>query len=116
MIACLSVFPITLVSMADTRRQVAERSYTRQKEVSAASDRSESWQALNLLSNWPLGDGHVKGAVLRTEDRIALVPQFVKAWVVRPHIHRKFKLSDEARAADESGDTSLYPIVGHALW
>ena len=46
------------------------------------------------------------------KDRIALVSQFVKVWIVRPHIHRKFKLADEARTADERGDTSLYAVVG----
>src|SRR5438094_893930 len=41
-----------------------------------------------------------------------LASQFVKVWVVRPHIHRKFKLADEARTANERGDTSLYAVVG----
>src|SRR5258705_10655067 len=107
---------MTSISKASTqRRQVSERVYTRQKEVSAASDRGESWQALDLFPNGPLGDGHVKGAILCAKNRIALVSQLVKVWVVRPHIHRKFKLADEARATDERGDTSLYAGVGNAF-
>src|SRR5579864_5193917 len=107
---------MTLPSKTITqRRQVSERLYTGQKEVSAASDRGESWQALDLFPNRPLWDGHVKAAVLCTKNRIALVSQLVKVWVVRPHVHRKFKLADEARTADECGDASLYAVVGHAL-
>ena len=112
-------FAMTLVSKTTAvsktitqRRQISKRFYTRQKEVSAASDRGESRQALDLFPNGPLGDGHVEGAILCTKNRIALVPQLVKVWVVRPHIHRKFKLADEARTADERGDTSLYAVVG----
>src|SRR5579864_7789706 len=104
---------MTLPSKTITqRRQVSERPYTRQKEVSAASDRGESWQALDLFPNGPLWDGHVKAAVLCAENGIALVSQLVKVWVVRPHIHRKFKLADEARTAHERGDASFYAVVG----
>src|SRR5258705_10450291 len=92
--------------------QVTERLDTWQKEVSAASDRGESWQALDLFPNRPLWDGHVKGAVLSTKNRIVLVPQLVKVWVVRPHIHRKFKLSDEARPPHEPADSSFHAAVG----
>src|SRR5436309_1121647 len=106
-------FSMTFVSNTITQRpQVSERLYTGQKEVSAASDGGESRQADDLFPNGPLWDGHVKSAVLCTENRIALVSQFVKVWVVRPHIHRKFKLADEARTANERGDTSLYASVG----
>src|SRR5438876_436013 len=106
-------FLIIFVSKTITqRRQVSERPYTRQKEVSAGSDRGESWQALDLFPNGPLWDGHVKSAVLCTENRVALVSQLVKVWVVRPHVHRKFKLADEARTAHERGDASLCAVVG----
>src|SRR6476469_3615084 len=103
---------MTFVSKTSTQRsQISERLDTWQKEVSAASDGGESGQALDLFPNRPLWDGHVKCAVLCTENRIALVSQFVKVWVVRPHIHREFKLADEARTADERGDTSLDTVV-----
>src|SRR5436309_14811237 len=106
-------FSMTFVSNTITQRpQVSERLYTGQKEVSAASDGGESRQADDLFPNGPPWDGHVKSAVLCTENRIALVSQFVKVWVVRPHIHRKFKLADEARTANERCDTSLYAVVG----
>jgi hypothetical protein len=104
---------MTCVSNSIIQRcQVSERFYARQKEVSAASDGCKSWQALDLFPDGPLWDGHVKSAVLRAENGIVLVSQLVKVWVVRPHIHRKFKLADEARTADERGDTSLYAVVG----
>src|SRR6478672_374589 len=109
-------FTMTFVSKTSTQRsQISERLDTWQKEVSAASDRGESGQALDLFPNRPLWDGHVKTAVLRTENRIVLVSQLVKVWVVRPHIHRKFKLADEARTAHESSDASLYAIVGNTF-
>src|SRR4029077_4639356 len=104
---------MTFVSKTSTqRRQMSERLDTRQKEVSTASDRGESGQALDLFPNSPLWDSHVKSAVLRTENGIVLVSQLVKVWVVRPHIHRKFKLANEARTAHERGDASLYAVVG----
>src|SRR5947199_5160210 len=106
-------FSMTFVSNTITQRpQVSERLYTGQKEVSAGSDRGESWQALDLFPNGPLWDGHVKSAVLCTENWVALVSQLVKVWVVRPHVHRKFKLADEARTAHERGDASLCAVVG----
>src|SRR5204863_6262981 len=74
-------FSMTFVSNTITQRpQVSERLYTGQKEVSAASDGGESRQADDLFPNGPLWDGHVKSAVLCTENRIALVSQFVKVW------------------------------------
>ena len=45
------------------RRQVSERLNTRQKEVSAPSNRGESWQTLDFLPNRSLWDGHVKTPV-----------------------------------------------------
>src|SRR5260370_42304884 len=107
MIPRFRYFSMAFVSNTITQRhQVSERLYTGQKEVSAASDGGESRQADDLFPNGPLWDGHVKSAVLCAENRIALVSQFVKVWVVRPHIHRKFKLADEARTANEPLHTS----------
>src|SRR6266513_187294 len=100
-------FSMTFVSNTITQRpQVSERLYTRQKEVSAGSDRGESRQADDLFPNGPLWDGHVKSAVLCTENRIALVSQFVKVWVVRPHIHRKFKLAEADHKSPLAGSSS----------
>ena len=50
-----------------------EGSYTRQEEVSAASNGGESRQARDFLANGPLRDRHVKRAILGAEERIALV-------------------------------------------
>src|SRR5262245_3688401 len=94
------------IRLPNTQRcQIPECPDPWQKEVGPATNRRKCRQTSNLFSNGPLGDGHVKRAVLGSEDGIALIPEFVEIWVVRPYIHRELKLADQARATDKRRDS-----------
>src|SRR5690348_18321697 len=95
--------------------QVSECTDARQKEVSPAAYRCESRQASDLFSNGPFGDAYVKCAVLSPEDGIALVPQLMKIRIIRPHIHRKLKLTNQTCATDKRRDSSFDSIFRRAL-
>src|SRR6266849_5314872 len=96
--------------------QVSERPYAWQKEVRPAAYGREGRQAPDLFPDGTLWHGHVKCAILSAENGIALVTQFVKVWVVGPHVHRKLKLAHQACTTDKRGDPSLDPVIRRTLW
>src|SRR6516164_4894068 len=96
-------------------RQISQRSYAGQEEISATSYGRKGRQALDLRPNRPFGNGHVISAVLRPKDRVALVAQLMKVWIVHPHIHCELKLAHQARATDKGGNASFLPIIGCTL-
>ena len=56
-----------------------------------------------------------KRAVLRADDRIALVAEVLERRIVHPDVHRELELADQARAPDEGGDASFHAVVRRAF-
>ena len=79
-------------------RQVPQRLESGQEEVGAAPHGGERRQALDLFPDRPLRDREVERAVLRADDRIALVAELVEVLVVHPHVLRELELADQAGA------------------
>src|SRR4051812_22221543 len=73
-------------------RQEAESANPGQKEIRTAVDRGERRQSGDLLPDRPPRDGHVVRAILRADERVAFVTQFVKPGIVRPHVLRELEL------------------------
>ena len=96
--------------------KVTERLNSGQKEIGTTPDRGKGWESLDLLSNGALWDRHVKRAVLCAEYGITLVSQFMKVWVVGPHIHREFQLPDKTRTPNKGRNSPFYPVLGSTLW
>ena len=69
----------------------------------------------DLFPDGPLWDGHVVRAVMRADERIALVSELVKLRIVGPHVLREFELPDQAGAADKRGNASLDTVFGSAF-
>ena len=82
------------VSMDTQGREIPKRFETREKKISAAFHCSEGRQAGDFLADGPFGNLELERAVLRADDRIALVAELMKITVVNPYILRKLELSD----------------------
>src|SRR3954447_213494 len=105
-----------LIQLVPCLAQVAKPFDGGKEEVRSPTQCGELRQSFDLLADGPLRDGHVECAVLRAADRIVLVAELVEGLIVHPHIHRKLELADEAGAADECSDASLYTIFGRVFW
>ena len=75
-------------------REIPKRFEAREKEVSAAFHCSEGRQAGDFLADGSFRNFELERAVLRADDRIALVAELMKITVVSPYILRKLELSD----------------------
>ena len=96
-------------------REVSKPLDAGEKEVGAASHGGEGRQAGDFFADWALGDFVFERAVLRADDRVALVPKLVEVSIVHPHVLRKLELSDQARADHEGSDAALYAILWRVL-
>src|SRR5690348_6689071 len=86
-----------------------------QEEILAAAAGRKRGQPLDRLAHRPLRNLVLEGAVVRADERIALVAELVKIPIVDPDVLRELELPHEARADDERGDTALDAVVRRAL-
>src|SRR3984957_3103660 len=94
---------------------MAERPEAREKEVRAAPDRGEGRQPDDFLADGPLGDLELQRAILRADNRIALVAKLVEIAIVRPHVLRKLELPNETCANYERRDAAVDTILSLAV-
>ena len=92
-------------------REIPKRFEAREKEVGAALHGREGRQAGDLFANRSFGNLDFERAVLRADDRIALVAQLVKITVVSPYVLRELELSDQACTDDERRYAAVGTIV-----
>src|SRR3954453_10189637 len=93
----------------------SKRPDTGKKEVRPTPNRGERGQTLVPFANGAFRNCHIERAVVIADDRVALVVQILELRIVDPDVHRKFKLANQTRAADEGGDAALDAIVRRAL-
>src|SRR5215831_15431453 len=87
-----------------------------QEEIGATSYSRECGKTLDLLSHRPLWNRHVKCPVLGADERIAFIAEVLESGIVRPNIHRKLELPDQAGAADERSNPPLHAVFRRVLW
>src|SRR6516164_5193626 len=92
-----------------------ERSNARQKEVGPSAQCSESRQTLDRLADRPLGNLEIQRPVLRADERIMLVAEFVKVSIVDPHVLRELELADEVGATDKGSEPPFHAVLGRAF-
>src|SRR6516165_498735 len=97
------------------RCEPAQRLQSRQEEVCSAAYGGKGREARDLPANRPLWDLEFECPVLRTDDRIPLIPQLVEVPVVHPDVLRELELPDETRADHERRDTALLAVFGGTL-
>src|SRR5262245_49973766 len=97
------------------RRQVSQCLQSGKKEVGTALHRREGRQSFDRLADRSLGNLVFERAVLISDDRVALVAELVKVLVVCPDVLRELELADEARTANESGDSAFHSVLGRAV-
>ena len=85
------------------------------KEVGSSSNGGEGRQTLEFLSNGPLRNRVVERAVLRSDEGIALVAEFLEVGIVHPYVHRELELANEAGTADKGRDAAFHAVFRCAL-
>src|SRR5204863_911337 len=95
--------------------EVTECLEARQEKVRTTTNRRECRQALDRLADRPFRNLEFQCAVLVADDRVALVAEFVKVAVVRPHVLGKLVLPDETGAPNEGCNAPFDAIFRRAL-
>src|SRR5277367_6759447 len=93
----------------------AQRLESGQEEIRAAPQRGERRQPHHRPANRALRDLEIQSAILRADNRVALVTQLVEITVVHPNILCELELPDEAGADHERRDAAFLAVIGGAL-
>src|SRR5262249_49412942 len=95
--------------------EVAQGLDSGQKKISAASYRGKRRYPPYLFLDGPLGNRQIVRPILSTEDWITFISQLVEIWIVRPDVHGKLELTDEAGTAHEGCNSPFHSVVGYPL-
>src|SRR5215207_452899 len=91
--------------------QIPQRLEPREKEVGPTPNSRERRQTSDAFPDWALGNLVLQCAILCPDDRIALIRQLVKVFVVDPHILSELELADETGADHERCDSSFHTVL-----
>src|SRR5262245_2266437 len=95
--------------------QIAKGFDPGKKKVSSTPYGRECRQAGDLLPDRTLGDLELQRAILRADDWIVLVAEFMKIRIVDPHVLRELKLANETGTTHKGGNASLHAVLGRAF-
>ena len=95
--------------------QVSQRVDSRKEEICTSPNRGKGWEAHHLSADRPFRYGEIECTILATDQRVSLVSELVKIWIINPDILGELKLPHKACAENECCNSTVDAIVRRAF-